>query len=110
MSETVRPITLRKLEIRKNFIVWTNSLAMVYVALLVSSFFAPPEILLVLIPKYFILACRIASGAAAVLAYMFYLLATTRLILDGERKTLHMAPCVLFGLFALAFGDIGFLM
>lgn len=110
MSEEARPITLRKLEIRKTFIVWSNSIAMGYIALLVSSFFAPPEIMLVLIPKYFSLACKIASVVAIIIACMFYLLATTRLILDREEKILHVLPCILFVLFALAFGDIGFLM
>jgi len=110
MSEETRPITLHKLEIRKNFIVTTNSLAMAFIAILVASFFAPPAMIVEFIPIYFILVCRIASGCAAVIAFMFYVIATTRLILDGERKSLYLISFVLFVLFAIAFGDIGFLM
>jgi hypothetical protein len=110
MNEDIRPITLSKLEFRQNFIVWTNSLAMIYVVLLVSSVFMPPALMIVLIPKYFILGCKIASGIATVIAYMFYLLTTTRLILEGESKTLHLVSCILFVLVALMFGYFGFLM
>lgn len=110
MTEETRPITLRKLEIRKNFIVWTNSIGLVFVSLIVSSVFMPPELMVTLVPKYFSLAGKIASVSAAVVAFMFYLLASTRLLLVGENKTLYMMMCILFAVIAGALGDIGFLM